>query len=118
MSEQRMPFGKHKGVPVKDLPGEYLKWLATIELREPLKSAVAAALGWKQVPVQLGAGNTASSARSTFVGAATTSSARPEGVLNGPRPERAKPRVPWIPRPENEDLSAYYSANSNDGIGF
>lgn len=25
---QHMPFGKHQGKPLKDLPGDYLKWLA------------------------------------------------------------------------------------------
>ena len=35
--EMRMPFGKHKGTPVKELPGDYLKWLSTIDLRCPLR---------------------------------------------------------------------------------
>jgi hypothetical protein len=120
-SDFRMPFGKHKGTPVKDLPGDYLKWLSTIELRDPLASEVKKAMSWRPVSLQkpMGIGNTAASARSTFVGAATPPPARSEGVLSGSqRPERTKPKLPWIPRPEQEDLSAYYSANSNDGIGF
>src|SRR5262249_2822674 len=40
----RMPFGKFKGRAVDDLPREYLEWLASIDLREPLASAVEAAL--------------------------------------------------------------------------
>jgi hypothetical protein len=36
----RMPFGKHRGVDVRDLPDGYLNWLLTIDLREPLLSAV------------------------------------------------------------------------------
>jgi hypothetical protein len=116
-SDFRMPFGKHKGTPVRDLPGDYLKWLSTIELRDPLASEVKKALSWR--PVSVVTANTTPSARSTLVDAATPSPARSEGVLSGPRhPERARPKVPWLPRPENEDLSAYYSANSNDGIGF
>ena len=39
----RMPFGKYKGVDVRDLPEDYVVWLIdTIELRDPLKSAVRA----------------------------------------------------------------------------
>lgn len=36
----RMPFGKHKGKPLAALPENYLTWLTTINLREPLASAV------------------------------------------------------------------------------
>lgn len=35
-----MPFGKHKGEPIDELPDGYICWLLTIELREPLRSAV------------------------------------------------------------------------------
>lgn len=36
-----MPFGKHKGRDLSDVPDDYLDWLFfDIELREPLKSAV------------------------------------------------------------------------------
>jgi hypothetical protein len=41
----KMPFGKFKGCPVHSLPEDYLSWLwENIELREPLRSAVADAL--------------------------------------------------------------------------
>jgi hypothetical protein len=41
-----MPFGKHKGLPVAELPVDYLGFLAGLDnLREPLRSAVATALG-------------------------------------------------------------------------
>jgi Putative quorum-sensing-regulated virulence factor len=44
----KMPFGKFKGQPVEDLPPPYLHWLwENIELRDPLYSAVRAALGEK-----------------------------------------------------------------------
>ena len=37
-----MPFGRHKGKPLSALPHDYLAWLhEQIELREPLRSAVA-----------------------------------------------------------------------------
>lgn len=36
-----MPFGKHRGRRVADLPDQYLAWLRTIELRPPLAEAVA-----------------------------------------------------------------------------
>lgn len=36
-----MPFGKHKGLPVAELPDDYLRWLwEDVELRDPLRSAV------------------------------------------------------------------------------
>lgn len=37
-----MPFGKFKGVPVSELPADYLGWLLSLGdlLREPLRSAV------------------------------------------------------------------------------
>jgi hypothetical protein len=37
-----MPFGRHRGVLLVDLPPDYLTWLLGLELREPLRSAVAA----------------------------------------------------------------------------
>ena len=41
----RMPFGKHKGIPLSELPKDYLQWLARLDdLREPLASAIAAEL--------------------------------------------------------------------------
>jgi len=36
----RMPFGRHKGEPLDTLPGDYFDWLLTIDLKEPLKSAI------------------------------------------------------------------------------
>ncbi len=38
----RIPFGKHKGFSLCDLPEDYLNWLLTIEIREPLRSAIRA----------------------------------------------------------------------------
>lgn len=35
-----MPFGKHKGVEVKDLEFEYLKWLTTIDVHGVLRQHV------------------------------------------------------------------------------
>jgi hypothetical protein len=40
-----MPFGKYRGEYVADLPEGYLRWLwETVDLREPLLSAVRSAL--------------------------------------------------------------------------
>jgi hypothetical protein len=38
----RMPFGRHKGLPLGELPDAYLHWLTTIRLRSPLQEAVEA----------------------------------------------------------------------------
>ena len=36
-----MSFGKHKGRPIKEIPDDYLAWvLKTVDLREPLESAL------------------------------------------------------------------------------
>jgi len=37
-----MPFGRFRGALLQDLPQDYLEWLATVELRQPLRSAVKA----------------------------------------------------------------------------
>jgi hypothetical protein len=37
---RRMPFGKHRGERLEDVPFEYLEWLTTLTLREPLRSQV------------------------------------------------------------------------------
>ena len=37
-----IPFGKFKGTLLCDLPGDYLAWLQTIELRDPLRAAIFA----------------------------------------------------------------------------
>lgn len=41
-----MPFGKHRGVPLSELPGGYVEWLGDKleEWREPFRSAIAAEL--------------------------------------------------------------------------
>ena len=40
INEYKMPFGKHKGQLLKDVPIDYIEWLAGTELKEPLKSMV------------------------------------------------------------------------------
>jgi hypothetical protein len=37
----KMPFGKHKGAPLDALPSDYFAWLLSLDLKEPLKSALA-----------------------------------------------------------------------------
>jgi hypothetical protein len=39
-SSYPLPFGKYKGTPVSALPDDYLQWLSTRELRDPLRSVV------------------------------------------------------------------------------
>jgi heterodisulfide reductase subunit A-like polyferredoxin len=37
-----MPFGRYHGIPLADLPDEYVDWLMSLDnLREPLRSAIA-----------------------------------------------------------------------------
>ena len=42
MSQHRMPFGMFKGRLLSDLPDDYLEWLLTIDLRDPLRTHVEA----------------------------------------------------------------------------
>src|SRR5437867_691113 len=36
----QMPFGKYRGTHVRELPFNYLEWLTTLELSEPLRTGV------------------------------------------------------------------------------
>ena len=37
----KMPFGKHRGVLIQELPDDYLEWLRSLDdLRKPLRQAV------------------------------------------------------------------------------
>lgn len=41
-----MPFGKHKGMPLDELPSEYLVWLGCLDdLRQPLLKHVLREMG-------------------------------------------------------------------------
>ena len=40
-----MPFGKHKGTPLEELPSEYLLWLGCLDLRQPLIGHVLREMG-------------------------------------------------------------------------
>jgi hypothetical protein len=35
-----MPFGRFRGHSLDELPDDYMEWLGTLELREPLRFAV------------------------------------------------------------------------------
>jgi hypothetical protein len=37
-----MPFGKHKGTPLSELPIDYIWWLNGKDIRDPLRSALDA----------------------------------------------------------------------------
>jgi exodeoxyribonuclease X len=39
-----MPFGKHKGQPLSEVPIDYIWWLNDKNLRDPLRSALNAEL--------------------------------------------------------------------------
>src|SRR5437867_1223030 len=40
MRPRTMPFGRHKGRPLDQLPTDYIEWLVTLDLREPLRRHV------------------------------------------------------------------------------
>jgi len=41
MAVTTMPFGKHKGLPLTELPDDYLDWLLqNVEMRPPLQHAI------------------------------------------------------------------------------
>jgi exodeoxyribonuclease X len=40
---QRMPFGKHKGKPLSDVPADYMDWLLDRDIDDDLRSALKAA---------------------------------------------------------------------------
>ena len=49
MPGKNMPFGKHKGKPVSELPDSYIAWLMKkCELKEPLKTWVEEVI-WEKV---------------------------------------------------------------------
>jgi hypothetical protein len=115
-----MPFGKFKGVPIGEIETSYLQWLhKTVNLREPLKTAVAVALKAKAEQMPLGAPGTTPAAGNANVGHHTQQAARSMGsqrTFQGQ--EAAKPKRTAWRRPEDEDLSQYYSNGADDGIGF
>ena len=41
----KMPFGKHSGKLLSEIPIEYLQWLSTTDLKEPLRSLVKEVVG-------------------------------------------------------------------------
>lgn len=47
-----MPFGKYKGVPLSRLPADYLAWLLTLPLRDPLGPAVRLEVQAREGPTE------------------------------------------------------------------
>ncbi len=45
-----MPFGKYRGLPVEMLPDDYLRWLTTINLFEPLRTHVYSEVTRRGIP--------------------------------------------------------------------
>lgn len=43
-----MPFGRHKGTRLRDIPTNYLTWLLTIDLAPDLERAVMAEVAWRK----------------------------------------------------------------------
>lgn len=38
----KMPFGRHKGLPLEECPNDYMRWLTTMRwVKAPLRQAVA-----------------------------------------------------------------------------
>jgi hypothetical protein len=60
MTAYTMPFGKYRGAPLHDLPGEYLDWLLTLDLRERLWGAAHREADRRRAA---GSGRTAADAR-------------------------------------------------------
>lgn len=48
-----MPFGKHRGTPLAELPTEYLVWLGCLDdLRPPLLKQVLHELCWRLAAIE------------------------------------------------------------------
>lgn len=57
-----MPFGRHKGQPLSALPDDYLDWLASLDLRPPLRRAVEAEQARRAARDNAGAGRSTAAA--------------------------------------------------------
>lgn len=44
LSDRHMPFGRYAGVSLSKLPLDYLRWVSTLDLRDPLRLEVDAEL--------------------------------------------------------------------------
>ena len=53
MNSPVMPFGKHKGMPLEELPSEYLLWLGCLDtLRQPLLGQVLKEMARRMVELE------------------------------------------------------------------
>jgi hypothetical protein len=93
-----MPFGKHRGTAIAEIPVAYLKWLAdTVDLREPLRTVVASVLRCKAEQMPLSVSGSTTLPRSVNVAAPTLPPVHSEGFSGGsPYREAAKPKRAWI----------------------
>lgn len=49
--QPKMPFGKHAKKPISEVPKGYLKWMIKeMDLREPLRSQIKAAIDGLPIP--------------------------------------------------------------------
>ncbi len=53
-----MPFGKHRGTPLSEIPTDYLRWLVSIDLRPWLRAAVLDELNLRAASRSRGSSNT------------------------------------------------------------
>lgn len=50
MANYYLPFGKYRGVDIRVVPKDYLLWLSTLDLRDPLRKALDVELRRRDAP--------------------------------------------------------------------
>lgn len=80
----RMPFGAHKGKPLTEVPGDYLKWLLGTNLREQLQQEVS-----DELAARMRAENRQGNRQESRQESPATGTARPAGAQDKPTPAAA-----------------------------